>query len=85
MLNEPPTIASVARLIGDTLEADYGVDPAPLFAWERIDTTKFYRPGSRIIFSKMTELWGQAVDALSLIHISEPTRPVGISRMPSSA
>ena len=23
--------------------------------------------------------------ALSLIHISEPTRPVGISRMPSSA
>ena len=25
------------------------------------------------------------VQALSLIHISEPTRPVGISRMPSSA
>ena len=62
MLNEPTTIASVARLIGDTLEADYGVDPAPLFARARIDTTKFYRPGSRIIFSKMTELWGQAAD-----------------------
>ena len=30
---------------------------------------------------------GSVVDqaALSLIHISEPTRPVGISRMPSSA
>mgnify|MGYP001828820544 CR=1 FL=1 len=26
-----------------------------------------------------------AVKMLSLIHISEPTRPVGISRMPSSA
>ena len=26
-----------------------------------------------------------AVLKLSLIHISEPTRPVGISRMPSSA
>ena len=25
------------------------------------------------------------VETLSLIHISEPTRPVGISRMPSSA
>ena len=27
----------------------------------------------------------EAVSTLSLIHISEPTRPVGISRMPSSA
>ena len=27
----------------------------------------------------------QAVEALSLIHISEPTRPSHISRMPSSA
>ena len=26
-----------------------------------------------------------AIKKLSLIHISEPTRPVGISRMPSSA
>ena len=26
-----------------------------------------------------------AAVSLSLIHISEPTRPVGISRMPSSA
>ena len=30
-------------------------------------------------------LSAQATDVLSLIHISEPTRPVGISRMPSSA
>ena len=28
---------------------------------------------------------GEEVLRLSLIHISEPTRPVGISRMPSSA
>ena len=27
----------------------------------------------------------KTAEALSLIHISEPTRPVGISRMPSSA
>ena len=32
----------------------------------------------------LTGLWDAKVD-LSLIHISEPTRPVGISRMPSSA
>lgn len=63
MLNEPTTIASVARLVGETLETDYGIDPAPLFARAKIDTTKFYRPGSRILFSKMCQLWGQAADA----------------------
>lgn len=62
MLNEPTTISSVARLVGETLEADYGVDPAPLFAKANIDTTKFFRPGSRILFSKMTSLWSQAAD-----------------------
>ncbi len=62
MLNEPTTISSVARLVGETLQADYGVDPAPLFAKANIDTTKFFRPGSRILFSKMTNLWGQAAD-----------------------
>ena len=32
------------------------------------------------------ESWEKRADMiLSLIHISEPTRPVGISRMPSSA
>ena len=31
------------------------------------------------------EDWGVAIEALSLIHISEPTRLRRISRMPSSA
>ena len=43
MLNEPTTIASVARLIGDTLKSDYDVDPEPLYREQRIDTTKFFR------------------------------------------
>lgn len=62
MLNEPTTIANVARLVGETLQADYGVDPAPLFAGANIDTTKFFRPGSRILFSKMMTLWSQAAE-----------------------
>ena len=62
MLNEPTTISSVARLVGETLEADYGVDPAPLFAKANIDTNKFFRPGSRILFSKITSLWSLAAD-----------------------
>ncbi len=62
MLNEPTTIASVARLIGTTLRADYDADPAPLFAKVNIDTAKFGRPGSRILFSKMNALWRQAYE-----------------------
>ncbi len=63
MLNEPTTISSVARLIGETLREDYGVDPAPLYRKCRIDTSKFHRPGSRILFSKMSKLWKLAADA----------------------
>lgn len=63
MLNEPTTLASVARLIGDTLRAEYDIDPMPFFEDVRIDTTKFYRPGSRIVFSKMNPLWEQAFEA----------------------
>ena len=37
------------------------------------------------LFMQLVDLLVQTVYALSLIHISEPTRPVGISRMPSSA
>jgi len=62
MFNEPTTISSVARLVGETLKADYDIDPEPLFARVKIDTTKFYRPGSRIVFSKMNQLWRDAAD-----------------------
>jgi AraC-like DNA-binding protein len=61
MLYEPTTLASVARVIGETLEADYGIDPAPLFAKLKFDTGKFVRPGSRTPHVKMNELWSSAV------------------------
>ena len=57
MLYEPTTLATVARLIGETLENDYGIDPAPAFEQANIDTNKFRRPGSRVPLSKMTKLW----------------------------
>jgi AraC-like DNA-binding protein len=62
MLNEPTTIASVARLIGETLQAEYAMDPAPLYRELNIDTTKFFRPGSRIVFSKMDGLWSRSAE-----------------------
>ena len=60
MLNEPTTIASVARLVGETLREDYGADPAPLYRELGIDTAEFFRPGSRIAFSTMDCLWQRA-------------------------
>jgi AraC-like DNA-binding protein len=63
MLYEPTTLASVARLIGETLESDYNIDPQPIFARLRIDTSKFFRPGARVTFAKMRSLWSASVDA----------------------
>ena len=63
MLNEPTTISSVARLIGETLEENYGIDAQPLFRESQIDQGKFQRPGSRVPFSKMNVLWRLATEA----------------------
>ena len=63
MLYEPTTLASVARRIGETLSADYDLDPKPMFAKLGIDTGKFLRPGSRVPFAKMNELWRQSIEA----------------------
>lgn len=57
MLYEPTTLATVARLIGDTLQKEHGIDPASAFAQANIDTDKFRRPGARVPLSKMTRLW----------------------------
>ena len=61
MLYEPTTLSSVARLIGETLQKDYGLDPAPIFEQVKIDASKFRRPGSRELLSRMTRLWDMAV------------------------
>jgi AraC-like DNA-binding protein len=63
MLNEPTTISSVARLIGETLRDEYDIDPEPMYRRCHIDTGKFVRPGARILFSKMDQLWKLAADA----------------------
>ena len=63
MLYEPTTLASVARLIGDSLETDYGIDPQPIFTRLKIDTSKFHRPGARVSFAKMDKLWRKAIVA----------------------
>lgn len=57
MLFEPTTLSSVARLIGESLEGDYGIDPQPIFEELHVDTGKFIRPGARTPYVRMEALW----------------------------
>ncbi|MGB5630162.1 MAG: AraC family transcriptional regulator [Woeseiaceae bacterium] len=62
MLFEPTTLSSVARLIGESLLEDYGIDPQPLFDELQVDTGKFLRPGARTPYARMDALWRRAVE-----------------------
>jgi AraC-like DNA-binding protein len=63
MLYEPTTLASIARRIGETLSADYDLDPKPMFAKLGIDSGAFFRPGARVPFATMNELWRLSIAA----------------------
>ena len=63
MLFEPTTLSSVARLIGESLEEDYGIDPQPIFKDLRVDTRKFLKPGARTPYARMDALWHRAASA----------------------
>ena len=63
MLYEPTTLASVARLIQETLERDYTVDSKDLFSEIGIDTRQFSVPGARFPVATMGRLWEAAAVA----------------------
>ena len=63
MLYEHSTLADVPRLLAETLEVHYGIDPSPLVAKAGIDETTFLRSGARVPYPKMFRLWDLAVDA----------------------
>ncbi len=63
MFNEPTTLASAARLIGETLRSDYHIDPQDIFARLGIDTDDFFRTGARVSFVTMARLWRHAIAA----------------------
>ncbi len=63
MFSEPSTLISTARVIGDCLREDYGIDPASLYEKLDIDSTKFFKPGARASFKQMNQLWLDAAAA----------------------
>ncbi len=79
MLCEYSTLANVPRLLAETLRDDYATDPAPLLAKVGIDAATFLRPGARVPYRKMCELWALAVDTtqdpLFGFRVGERSRP----------
>lgn len=63
MLSEPSTLINTARVIGNCLQEDYGIDPASLYADLDINTKEFFKPGARTSFKQMNQLWIDAAAA----------------------
>lgn len=63
MLHERTTIASAARLIGETLESHYAVDPLPVFTKAGIDPTRLGVSGARYPWTAMQKLWIASAEA----------------------
>ena len=60
MLNEPTSLASVVYRIGDTLKADYGIDPAPHYEAVGISSGERVEQGTRFPNSVVIGLWNRA-------------------------
>jgi len=63
MLFEPTTLSATARLIAETLETDYSVDPSPVFLRADLDISQLSVPGARYPSRSMQALWRAAVEA----------------------
>jgi AraC-like DNA-binding protein len=63
MFCEPTTLTSMIRLLAESLQQDYGVDPRPLFAAAELDISQLETPGARYPLPKTRTLWQLAVTA----------------------
>ena len=63
MLFEPTTLTTAAQIIAETLEKQYAIDPAPLFARSGLDFDEVSVAGARYPWRRMQELWKICVEA----------------------
>ena len=63
MFCEPSTLTSMIRLLAESLQQDYGVDPRPLFVAADLDIGQLEMPGARYPMPKLRRLWQLAVVA----------------------
>jgi AraC-like DNA-binding protein len=63
MLFEPTTLSATARIIAETLETDYSVDPSAVLLQADLDIGQLSVPGARYPSQSMQALWRAAVEA----------------------
>jgi len=62
MLSEASSLATMAYLIGDTLRAEYDVDPAPLYKDLGMNPDGPRSPGERVSNKVLSALWDKAAE-----------------------
>ncbi len=63
MLLEPTALATAFRHLAETLEQDYGIDPAALFAEAGLPLARTREPGARASYRATWRLWELSVAA----------------------
>ncbi len=62
MLFEPTTLAAAAKVIAETLQGHYAVDPVKVFSDAGLDYSRLSESDARYPWRKMQQLWVRAVD-----------------------
>ncbi len=79
MLNEPSSLANLVYLIGETLQAEYGIDPQPIYRELGIDADGPESAGDRVSNKVRKLMWERAFEACSDpalgIKVGQRTRP----------
>lgn len=63
MLFEPTTLAAAAKIIAETLQGNYAVDPAKVFSDAGLDYSQLSNGETRYPWRDMQNLWTHAVEA----------------------
>lgn len=82
MLLEPTALASAFRYLAESLEQDYGLDPAPLFARAGLALARTRESGARMSQPGTRQLWDLCVaatgDAGMGLKVGRRLRPEGL-------
>lgn len=60
MILENTNLVTGAQLLAETLERDYGIDPAEVFAFAELDMSRMSVPGARYPWHNLRILWEEA-------------------------
>jgi AraC-like DNA-binding protein len=61
VLAKATNLASLSRTLWETLESNYGLDPAPIFAAARLTRSDLADPARRISFEEVEAIWTEAI------------------------